>query len=206
MHIKFLKVNWELRTWILWRIVCISRNWTNFIKKIYTYNLRSFLFVSLHTAQAQCTLYTVIMLYTVLEHILLRCTTLNSKIYMTTMNNESYCCVLIPLPWKKFDEAPLKIIDEKIKMQYETYCFSALVWWWIVMFFLLGHHSRSHDGSKDFNPQIIFQTVNVDVELPKTDGQGYSYILSIQKFWTKVIKNWWIQYGNFTSSCASVFQ
>lgn len=115
MHIKFLKVNWELRTWILWRIVRISRNWTNFIKKIYTYNLRSFLFVSLHTAQAQCTLYTVIILYTVLEHILLRCTTLNSKIYMTTMNNESYCCVLIPLPWKKFDEAPLKIIDEKIK-------------------------------------------------------------------------------------------
>lgn len=67
-------------------------------------------------------------------------------------------------------------------MQYETYCFSALVWWWIVMFFVLGHHSRSHDGSKDFYPQIIFQTVNVDVELPKTDGQGYSYILSIQKF------------------------
>ena len=115
MHIKFLKVNWELRTWILRRIVCISRNWKNFLKKIYTYILRWFLFMSLHTAQTQCTLYTVIILYTVLEHILLRCTTLNSKIYMTTMNNESYCCVLISLPWKKFDEAPLKIIDKKIK-------------------------------------------------------------------------------------------
>ena len=78
--------------------MCISRNWTNFIKKIYTYNLKSFLFVSLHTAQAQCTLYTVIILYTVLEHVLLRCTTLNSKIYMTIMNNESYCCVPISLP------------------------------------------------------------------------------------------------------------
>ena len=31
------------------------------------------------------------------------------------MNNESYCCVLISPPWKKFDEAPLKIIDKKIK-------------------------------------------------------------------------------------------
>ena len=71
--------------------------------------------MSLHTAQTQCTLYTVIILYTVLEHVLLRCTTLNSKIYMTTMNNESYCCVLISLPRKKFDEAPLKIIDKKIK-------------------------------------------------------------------------------------------
>ena len=71
--------------------------------------------MSLHTAQTQSTLYTVIILYTVLEHILLRCTTLNSKIYMTTMNNESYCCVLTSLPWKKFDEAPLKIIDKKIK-------------------------------------------------------------------------------------------
>jgi len=50
------------------------------------------------------------------------------------------------------------------------------------MFFVLEHYSRSHDGSKDFNPQIIFQTVNVDVELPKTDGQGYSYIYNIQKF------------------------
>lgn len=54
--------------------------------------------MSLNTAQTQCTLYTVIILYTVLEHILLRCTTLNSKIYMTTMNNESYCCELISLP------------------------------------------------------------------------------------------------------------
>ena len=95
--------------------VCISRNWKNFIKNIYTYSLRWFLFMSLHTAQTQCTLYTVIILYTVLEHVLLRCATLNSKIYMTTMNNESYCCLLISLPWKKFDEAPLKIIDKKIK-------------------------------------------------------------------------------------------
>ena len=95
--------------------VCISRNWKNFIKNIYTYSLRWFLFMSLHTAQTQCTLYTVIILYTVLEHVLLRCATLNSKIYMTTMNNESYCCLLISLSWKKFDEAPLKIIDKKIK-------------------------------------------------------------------------------------------
>lgn len=95
--------------------VCISRNWKNFIKNIYTYSLRWFLFMSLHTAQTQCTLYTVIILYTVLAHVLLRCATLDSKIYMTTMNNESYCCLLISLPWKKFDEAPLKIIDKKIK-------------------------------------------------------------------------------------------
>ena len=146
MYIKFLKVNWELRTWILRRIVCISRNWKNFFKKIYTYILRWFLFMSLHTAQTQCTLYTVIILYTVLEHILLRCSTLNSKIYMTTMNNESYCCVLISLSMKEVWWSTIKNYWQKNKMQYVTYCFSALIWWWIVMFFVLGHHSRSHDG------------------------------------------------------------
>ena len=99
------------------------------------------------------------------------------------MNNESYCCVLIPLPWKKFDEAPLKIIDKKIKrnMKHTVLVHSSDGELWC--FFCLGITADPMmAGSKDFNPQIIFQTVNVDVELPKTDGQGYSYILSIQKF------------------------
>ena len=129
----------------------------------------------------------------------LRCTTLNSKIYMTTMNNESYCCVLISLPWKKVWWSTIKNYWQKNKIQWHTvlvHSSDGELW----CFLCLGITADPMMDPRILIHKLFSKLWMLILELPKTDGQGYSYIFNTHKFWTKVIKNWWIQYGNFTSN------